>query len=638
LPERREFLYGKIEEKINTILELREFVKENERLSADELGNLMEEKMQKIKADYVSKDLVGDEDIGNFEKHVETLFEFEEIDSKIEELKKSFFDLYPDVAQAKAHMYEDKDYQILMQRKSEMSDEYFSVKENDDLRFLKSIYFFLGDNLLKRKFVESYEKKYDEDKDAFFKDIKDETGFSLDDIEDCKIIFKGTNIVIELSESDFERITGSKSVNGYIFNNTPIIFLKDREGKEETLNHERNHSLSESFAGEVRYKQQFLFGLKLALNVLTDFMKKSPPDEESINRLKENIKEKMQGYVFQNFSEIIADIDRLADREIRTYFSNFLDSIEYVEQLIAQTEDEGVREMLRGYLEITQDRYSEYLHKLSNIFFISNELGELDQAKGAILLFKHEQIGKAEKYLKHHFGKNKYEMYEILQPLICNGSYFNDIEPMLEYEVYKAKTEQMLDNEQKNFKVSAVQELLVKLKTKNGFASFFLPSNLSRLKELLGDQKIELSEENKGLIRSGLRKIDWQEIVILNRISLDQLLGIDDDLKAIASVLKIQELNDVVEKGLGAGLLISKFSYCLEGNFDKLEELYENWPFDKDLFQFSLTYATIYSYGGVGSVLLKKDSFYEFLKKIDAKKEIIELLKNLLRNEDKRLT
>jgi hypothetical protein len=40
----------------------------------------------------------------------------------------------------------------------------------------------------------------------------------------------------------------------------------------------------------------------------------------------------------------------------------------------------------------------------------------------------------------------------------------------------------------------------------------------------------------------------------------------------------------------------------------------------------------------VGSVLLKKDSFYEFLKKIDAKKEIIELLKNLLRNEDKRLT
>jgi hypothetical protein len=627
--ERREFLYGKIEKKVNTILDLREFVQENEDMSAQELQILMNKKMQQIMTDMYNGGVISKEDMGRVVDSLTLFSERKQIYKKCLEIEIRYRKECADDRAAIFELGQDSEYVALKKRELEIDESFRELNKNDDVHFFNNIYSFADNIMEKRAFVEIFEQKHasnNKDINVFVKKI---TGVDLDRAKSANISFKGYNIVIELSPSDYARELDSDFSNANYFRGSAIIVIKDKEGKEATLNHERNHSLSESFIESSRYEQHLIEEVKIDLEVLDAYKRENPPKQEAIDSIKAKIGETIKAYVFENFSEIIADVDRMADRQISTYLKNFLDAIRGLEALAEKQEDGEIRAMLERDLKIAGDDYCEYLHRLSNIFFIAKEMGEPDQAKGALILFKHNQIAKVEKYLKHRFGQEQYERYERLQALVCGGPFFDDIQGLDIVETDGLEAEAKAKGETEKPQTSAVHELITRIKARSGLSPFFSSANLFRLKELLQDGEFQMKEEDKEEILDNLDYVNWSEVVTLGAIRFDELAALDKHLKEIATLLGIEELGTVVEQGLGKGVIMSALSDASGDKFDRLQALYDNWPFDKREFPSLFTQALFDSSVQNGSFILDKRNVMYFMEKIKASPDLVFQVKRM---------
>jgi hypothetical protein len=130
--------------------------------------------------------------------------------------------------------------------------------------------------------------------------------------------------------------------------------------------------------------------------------------------------------------EIIADIDNIAEREINTFLSNFL---ELQNKLINDLKASNLRKsidkkVLEKYIqEFTSDvvkKVSDYLNIISSIFFASQKTGLLEEAKAGLVLFKVDKVKLVERQLRHK--NKKFELYQSLQPFITEGSYFKIVD------------------------------------------------------------------------------------------------------------------------------------------------------------------------------------------------------------------
>lgn len=259
--EKREQLFNKIEKKIMLVNELRDFVIKRRNLSYDELGGEFERKKQEMinseELDFITEDFN------------DKLALFEDKRSKFFELSLEMSGLNYNISEGKLDK-DDNDYQEKNKELLALQLELKKSKADNDLMFNFELENFFSSLLEKRKNIIQMQKLYEEDKEKFFnKIISLKDGLDEIDRNDFNIDFDGGyDLSIELKNEDFDKIKGYENSNAFntgligIGENLRAIFIRDKKGKEDTLKHERNHTLSDSFTdNEIRYSL-FISGLK----------------------------------------------------------------------------------------------------------------------------------------------------------------------------------------------------------------------------------------------------------------------------------------------------------------------------------------------------------------------------------------
>jgi hypothetical protein len=128
--------------------------------------------------------------------------------------------------------------------------------------------------------------------------------------------------------------------------------------------------------------------------------------------------EKMEKYFSVNFSELIADMDFLPiGDKIRNYLYQFKLSIDELELFVENLEDKDSKIDFYSSIDKLEEKFIKRTNNLIDIFFIANETGFEEDAKGAMLLFKGNN-GKIERYLKNKVGNTRYELIKSLRTLI----------------------------------------------------------------------------------------------------------------------------------------------------------------------------------------------------------------------------
>lgn len=633
--EKRKFLYEKLEEKVESILELRSFAKNHEKDNLDDLEVNIKLKQQKLLDDYFSRGFITMEEKGKLASFPEIIREGHELSQLLmkEEAKANLTSSNEQEYNQKRAQFEKEE-----KRLDEIMAEYVAEESNIDLNFLKKAGVFLDTILLKKQTVIEMEEMYKTSPEEFYATVQEQCGLDMTVAKDnYNVSFPGYSIVIELSEVDFNQWTREKGTQGVKIAGTAFIILKDTEGKEKTLNHEENHNLSESFVPDVQYADIFSQRIGLILEMNDEVERRlstaTTSEKQDLIKAKEyvkiNLPKLIDNYAFENFSEIIADIDRLGDKEINTYLWNYIEWVNKIEEIAEKTGNEEIKAILEQGLRTSRLQFVDYINKLSNIFFVSEKLGEIDQAKGAIILFKHKQINKAEKYLKHHFGEEKYNTYKSLQPLISGGVYFKDIEKMdkLFKDIKFMSLEGKKDIGLEDFNLKAGEELMSDIIERNGLPAFLRMDNLRNLALSLKEHTIDLSEEEKSNLRESVLKTSWLESVIFNKYEAKDLGEIDTYLKEIGEHLGIDELKEITEEKISVDLVSCSLFKCFsKKNYDSLLEAYNIWPFGKSLFQFALVKPFIKMLSFMREEFAEDKNFIEFLEKIEINQRIKEII------------
>ncbi|MFH0857070.1 MAG: hypothetical protein V1860_04185 [bacterium] len=574
--EIKESLYEKIDHKIEVILDMRKFAEENENSPAEELKEKINNKLERslnglLRTGAIIKDqiITSEEQSGLFNER-----------QRLQQLVMEKEELLSEGDCAEKFLEINKIYLEINQ----ISEQIKTLGDNLDLQFLRRLSNFAEDMTYKRALVEKYEEKYKLFPESLFAVIEKNYNFDFKGIDKSKIkvSFNGYSIVLEISEQDFNNIDfkniKGKEVNGFCYNF--FIFLKDKEGKEDTLRHEKNHNLSSSFAEAPVYQEKFIKYLQFNITKIEKW--KENGDNERAAAYKKQLDNEIKNYVYKNFNEIIADVENIEAGRIRTFLSNFLEVVGSFDEICNETDDSEIKTLLREAEASMRDKFVKYMDLLSNIFFVAGSMGESEQAKGALILFKPEQMEKIEKYFKHRYGQEKYDIYTKLKPLICGGNYFKGFNRLQEYYKEEGLAEQKRGGA--NSAIAKKGELIKDLFGNDGLESFYQLDNLKKLTRMLDAHPIVLQEKDKEKIARTLRVKD-----IGYKVNLEELMELDGYFKKLADKLSIPELRSFIEyRAASYFIYFNLLNGIGHKNFQDFEESYKKWSFDKDLFRSSI--------------------------------------------------
>lgn len=285
--EVRESLYEKIDHKIEVVLDMRKFAEENENLPAKELKGKMNNKVERSLNGLLRTGAITKEQIITAEEQSGLFNERQRLQQLVMEKEKLLsepgdYDYIKELSEINK-IYLEVD---------QISEQIKAIDDNLDFQFLRRLSNFVEDIAYKRALVEKYEEKYKLSTESLFEVIEKDYNFDFKGIDKNKIdvSFNGYSIVLELNEQDFNNIDfkniKGKEVSGFCYNF--FIFLKDKEGKEDTLRHEKNHILSSSFAETPVYQEKFIKYVRFNISKIEKY--KENGDNERAKAYKKTIR------------------------------------------------------------------------------------------------------------------------------------------------------------------------------------------------------------------------------------------------------------------------------------------------------------------------------------------------------------
>lgn len=408
--ESREVLYDKVEKKVQSILELRRFVDSNAIFDIKALDADLENLVGRIKND------IGSEKIDKYAAFLEKRKRLKEIACLEDEIRDQIYvhsdddEEYDDEGDSESdsetNVYDlvyvpnkglEEELEKLDAESIELSAEIDAIEEDDDVVFFSSLDGLKHMLIRKRDQVLSYKEKIEGDQsfvsDTILKEVE------LEGEAEVQISTFSVNII--LSPEDYRKIRGDSS-NGTHYRNSVINLIKDRPGKDATIRHEENHNISESFVSEPMYIDGLIRKLQDGASRLDRLNDMGVPDI-LICHEKDVIKSYISNYYRNNFSEIIADIDRLPSGDMVTFLHNYEDAERKLSSFSAGLRDKDFRSEIDNKIEEMENKFIRYFFDLSNIFYFANKIVKTEEAKALIVLFGNGKgVRKVERHLKHY--------------------------------------------------------------------------------------------------------------------------------------------------------------------------------------------------------------------------------------------
>jgi hypothetical protein len=578
-PKERARLIEKVDLKIKAIKEMKNFVNENIFLSPDEFREKIEKKQQEI------ADSLGPKFKEKYEKYQIMENELESIGSRKIEIeeeiakKLSKKGASQEEADLGNEILADEEWEEINEKEDQIHNEIVKLRD-DDIAFIMRLDSFINSVINKRKETYQAQTDFDEKRTVFWEKffLATRTDSRELDTEKAEVIFSGHAVNIILEPSQFKKIR--PNVGGTHYPSTVYNLIMGQENVQATIDHENSHNLSESFGGEVVYKEEMLKILSKKIDNFNKLRKMRAPKKVIENEMR-LLNQFLDNYVNQNFDELIADTGRPFSENARSYTAYFLDSIDAAGELIKKINNPKIRENLKSAQISAENKFAEQLNRLADIYFVSENFSDAASINAAILLFGPEGLKKAERYLKNKIGEDLYESAKAIRPLSQKANYFSHIKK--EYHSRKMEGRFIFLNERLQ---RPSDRIIEKISDSQGIAWLFNFHDVSRLVSRL--RNLELSgrkEELKkisGLIDSEIiSRLDflpWEEIV--NSIKdPKELLILGQKIKEFFQLLGIHGMEPAVVESL----LKYYFEYkCYEAvksnDFSLLQSLWNIWP------------------------------------------------------------
>ncbi|MFA5994071.1 MAG: hypothetical protein WC823_03875 [Parcubacteria group bacterium] len=405
--EKKENLYERVEQKAQAILDFRKLIEESGDRSVEELTSKLEVELSDV------KNRIGVEKTRQYALLLEKEKDLSGIDNRLEEIHD---ELYPEIWDdeedaANLDTDDEDDFEImgvaneeleqeqeeLYDQQQELIEEIEKLREDDDVMFIAKLDNFSKNSIKKRR--ETLNLLNHIEKDGSYVQSSILNGYELED--GYEIQSSGFCVNIILSPKDYSSAIGQES-NGVHLHNQAINIVMHKPGMEDTIRHEENHNISESFVPRGLYITNLVSRLKKEIKRSDELQGLDAP-EHIIEYGELRIQKMIADYYKCNHSEIIADIDRLPTGNMNTFLHNYNQAEEELSNFAKGIENKELGEKMLQKIDEMEKKFIKYFYDLSNIFYVANRIGKTEEAKALMILFGNGNgIRRIERHLRNY--------------------------------------------------------------------------------------------------------------------------------------------------------------------------------------------------------------------------------------------
>lgn len=395
--ETRDGLYEHVESKVQSILGLRAFIDGSGDLPLEDLVTELEGEIGKIKSG------MDPQKVAKYGLVLEKDALFHEVMEKRDEIGRQ---IYVDMEDGGDDIDDfgyipDEELEEQLERLDiELRDIFKEIAElssDDDVAFIIKLENFKRNMIRKKKEVLAFNDRVEKDPAFVSKFILNgyvpEDGFNIQSSGFC------VNII--LSGNDYQKILGNRS-SGLHLQGSVVNIIRDNPDKDDTIRHEENHNASESFVPKVIYVDSFIKELEKEVEK-SDRMAELDAPRMITKNMRAKIQDSISDYYKYNYSEIVADIDRLPTGDMGTFLINYEKAERKLRAFVSGVKDAELRGQLDKKINEMEKKFIKYFFDLSNIFYFANRIGKAEEAKGLVILFGNGSgIRKIERHLRNY--------------------------------------------------------------------------------------------------------------------------------------------------------------------------------------------------------------------------------------------
>lgn len=564
----REKLYQNVEQKIQAIIDVRKFIESIAGLDSGKFNQECQNKLNFICRQFDDKEVEGAKKLPDLLRNDD-------------QTKERLYSIMDEMSEDELlYSNDNKEYNKLDRLSNKLSNQISHLMENDNIVFLHKMMVFFDNIKNKREQAIAGQKDYQLDKENFFKNVP--INFEKDGVntKDIEVQFSGCNIFFILKPDEYKKLKFSRECDGFHKYSTVYSVIQDTPEVLNIKKHEENHNLSESFTSTDVFDDTLLEAIEERSKRYQELLDKSAP-KDIISYELSRIKSSIENYAYKQYHELVADIDSIAEGKIHTYLIDFLKSIESIKKYANKQNNDELKETIASSVNKMTEEFSQVIFQLSGIFSAAKKIDKIDEAKGALILFKHHGIKRVDRHLCSY--KN-FEIYKRLTPIINEaGSYFSQINTIMKKTttIFERTFDVRL---QKNRPQSL--ELIDSLSRGDNCIIFFDFINIKKLVNLLKDnQDFTLSQKEKELFEENFFQYNFSDKMseAVATYSYEQLIQMDTLLKYLAERLNLPFLADAVETSLIYQYTMNRYEIAIKkDNFSELLEFYNQWPLKKD--------------------------------------------------------
>lgn len=568
-----------VEVKIGIIKNIKKIIERRANLTPDELEEILKDKMAEIKSLVIQHSKHSGDDISAAIDRVEKDCDF--LVQEADALDKQH------AGSRNAALSDDK---LLF-----LNDKFDALaKGQPDVEFILEVKDFFDSVLEKKRAVVEYQEAYERNEDEFWEKLrKDEpyvaSYFDRIDIKKVTVEFSPLCVVFFVPSAEKRKKIGrSTGYGGVHFKQTifnVVIGEEDTTEFYETVTHENNHNLTESFtAGILDAGDDLSVIISNKIKQIVNNKLEGDDLSASLNNLFRFVKL----CLLENFSEITADLDAMTQGTLSSYVYEFTEWTDMVKRTIGELgglvrDSELARAIGDGLLTVlaeAEKQFKKNIISLSDIFFLASRTKKFDEAQAAVILFGTERLEQAGEFVAGYSDLHVSESYQILRPALCDGLFFYKL-------TFARQTDRM--------KNSAIYKIFLEQKRP---VAFFKYDKISRLAQLLDSKGniIKTDGRLEPLILPQDRRDDIANFVNRKKTEQDYMEVIEKDpaLRDIDKMIEFEKMlwqigRSVSEMQIYFGDVVSAHLcwamarwHCEQakksGNFDELRKIVSKWP------------------------------------------------------------
>lgn len=624
--ERVTELYEKVDFKIASVLRLQKMVEDNQNLPPEQLAATLKKAEREIVAQF------GDET----EKKLARLLLLKEQLTKLSRAIEAIHRRNAEVNQTRG---EEMDFEFSEQDQAELDrldsqrdqvvDEYDALHQSEDLQFLEKVHNFGRKVTRKRQAVLERQAAFARDPQQFMQAINPQLN-----PDNTQILFSGYAVNIIIDSKIYDALGIYKGSNGFHKEGTIFNYIrkgKDPESVRRTIVHEETHNLTESFMPTVYYREQFVDGLTIAIQRLKRMTEMHAP-AVILGDVRKSILKRIEEYASHNSDEILADLDTLAEGNISTYFTNFLETLKDVERLVAGIQDVEMKAEIRESLHKLENSFVKKIRQIGSLLWAAEKFERTDETKAGIVLF-HDHLGKAERQLERHVPQ--YSFYQGFFLLLSEGR-----------STTAKKTRKMIAKnkspEEKFISMffpelhGSIERTVERLASPESLVNEFLaPENIQRIAKARKDfsEVTGLDVKEIEVVKNKFEHATYLTVLKAHPelIEIEPLSRYLEAMQTIQDVVPFADiaehiLNDVIDLRYQKSIATDDFSY--------VQELWDQWRWDKIILEEALLgfleHFAVSDYADRGKRYtkrtIKKSSFWKFLSNVGLEKKAEEVL------------